>query len=117
MVVIRGSSNHRSYSSLEKLIKKHSFDQEAMLIKLVRTVLPDMVFEYWGNRLAKLHDAIKHPPPTNPVVSWCERHTSEQNALTAAIFGLFLAALFGFLSFIVGLLQLILAWVAWKHPN
>ncbi|KAK1590081.1 uncharacterized protein LY79DRAFT_590725 [Colletotrichum navitas] len=94
---------------------EESLALEAMLIEFVRTVPPDMVFEYWGNRLAKLHDAIKRPPPTNPVVSWFERHTSERNALTWA--GLFLAALFGFLSLIVGLLQLILAWVAWKHPN
>ncbi|WDK08951.1 hypothetical protein CGRA01v4_00229 [Colletotrichum graminicola] len=99
------------------MIRKHSFDQEAMPIEFVRPVPPDMVFEYWGNRLAKLHDVIRRPPPTNPVVSWFERHISERNALTVAISGLFLAALFGFLSFIVGLLQLILAWVAWKHPN
>ncbi|KAK2014318.1 hypothetical protein LZ32DRAFT_582010 [Colletotrichum eremochloae] len=111
------TEDDKSYYFLKKMIKKYSFDQEAMLIEFVRTVPPDMVFEYWGNRLAKLHDAIKRPPPTNPVVSWLERHTSERNALTVAITGLFLAALFGFLSFIVGLLQLILAWVAWKHPN
>ncbi|KAK2033893.1 hypothetical protein LX32DRAFT_689741 [Colletotrichum zoysiae] len=111
------TEDDKSYSLLQKMIRKHSFDQEAKLIDFVRTLPPDMVFEYWGSRLAKLHDAIKRPPPTNPVVSWLERHTSERNALMVAIVGLFLAALFGFLSFVVGLLQLILAWVVWKHPN
>ncbi|KAJ0168269.1 hypothetical protein CTA2_7900 [Colletotrichum tanaceti] len=111
------TSDEKSYASLEKVIRRHAFDKEAMLIDFVRTVPPDMVFRYWGDRLTRLHEAVRRPPPTNTVISWFERHTSERNALTVAIVGLFLAALFGFLSFLVGLLQLVLAWVAWKHPN
>ncbi|WQF83883.1 hypothetical protein CDEST_08897 [Colletotrichum destructivum] len=111
------TGDEKSYASLEKAIRRHAFDEEAMLIEFVRTVPPDMVFRYWGDRLTRLHEAVRRPPPTNAVVSWFERHTSERNALTVAIVGLFLAALFGFLSFLVGLLQLVLAWVAWKHPN
>ncbi|KAK2060685.1 hypothetical protein LY76DRAFT_675483 [Colletotrichum caudatum] len=63
------TEDDKSYSLLKNMIIKHSFDQEAKLIDFVPTLPPDIVFEYWGSRLAKLHDTIKHPPPTNPVVS------------------------------------------------
>lgn len=75
-----------------------------------------MKFDYWGNRLSILHNVVQRPPPANAMAAWFERHTSERNALTVAIFGLFLSVLFGLLSFIVGLLQLILGWVAYKYP-
>ncbi|KAK7423825.1 hypothetical protein QQZ08_008868 [Neonectria magnoliae] len=95
---------------------KKGFDQEAKWIEYVRPLPSEMTYTYWGDRLAKLYDVVKRPPPTNPVVAWFERHTSERNALTVAIIGLFLAVLLGFLSFIVGLMSLIVAWMAWKYP-
>ncbi|KAI5463394.1 hypothetical protein BGZ63DRAFT_351923, partial [Mariannaea sp. PMI_226] len=95
---------------------KHGFDEEGRLIKFVRTIPVDMSFDYWGDRLSAVYDVVKRPPPRNAIVAWFERHTSERNALTVAIVGLFLSALFGLLSFIVGLLQLILAWEAYKYP-
>lgn len=99
------------------MITKHGFDGEAEWIEFVRATPDDiMAFNYWGHRLAALHEIIKRPPPANAMVAWFERHTSERNALTVAIVGLFLSVLFGLLSFIVGLLQLILAWVAYKRP-
>jgi hypothetical protein len=96
------------------MIQKHDFDPEGRWIEFVRATPAGMEFEYWGDRLLALSNLIKQPPPGNAVVAWFERHTSERNALTVAIVGLFLSALFGFLSFLVGLLQLILAWVAYK---
>ena len=75
-----------------------------------------MTFDYWAERLSALHNITKQPPPGNAMVAWFERHTSERNALTVAIIGLFMSVLFGFLSFVVGLLQLILAWVEYKYP-
>lgn len=106
----------KSRAALEILIRKQGFDAEGRWIQFVRATPEDMSFEYWGDRLSILHDVVKRPPPANAIVSWFERHTSERNALTVAIVGLFLSALFGLLSFIVGLLQLILAWVAFKSP-
>ena len=67
--------------------------------------------------MSTIYDIVKSPPPTNVFMNWLERHTPERNALTVAIIGLLLAAVFGFLSFLVGLLQLILAWVVWKNPT
>ncbi|KAK4180180.1 hypothetical protein QBC36DRAFT_205161 [Triangularia setosa] len=101
---------------LNTMIAKHSFDAEAKWIEFVRPIPEDMSFDYWGDRLAALYKVVQKPPPTNALVAWFERHTSERNALTVAIVGLFLSVLFGLLSFIVGLLQLILAWVAYRNP-
>lgn len=98
------------------MIQKHGFDAEGRWIEFVRATPSDMTFDYWGGRLSALHDIVRQPPPANAIVAWVERHTSERNALTVAIVGLFLSVLFGLLSFIVGLLQLILAWVAYKYP-
>ncbi|KAF4448818.1 hypothetical protein F53441_7810 [Fusarium austroafricanum] len=86
-------------------------------IDFVRTDAADMGFNFWGERLARLYDVVERPPPTNAIVAWFERHTSERNALTVAIIGVLLSVLFGLLSFIVGLLQLILAWVVYKYPQ
>ncbi|OTB19400.1 hypothetical protein K445DRAFT_8441 [Daldinia sp. EC12] len=73
-------------------------------------------FAFWGKRLQRLEDVVAHPPPTNRLISWIERHTSERNALTVAIVGLFFAALFGLLGVMVGVAQLVLSYYAWKYP-
>jgi len=97
--------------------KGHGFDPQGNLVQYVRSILETITFEYWGDRLSTIYDIVKSPPPTNVFMNWLERHTPERNALTVAIIGLLLAAVFGFLSFLVGLLQLILAWVVWKNPT
>jgi hypothetical protein len=106
----------KSRAALDSAIGRQNFDAETRWIEFVRTVPTDMMYDYWGDRLVALYDVVKRPPPTNAIVAWFERHTSERNALTIAIAGLFLSALFGLLSFVVGLLQLVLAWMAYKNP-
>lgn len=103
---------------MKKLIKRKGFDPESQFVEFVRLDhdQPDMVYEYWGERLDNLYKLVKDPPPANALVAWFERHTSERNALTVAIVGLFLAVLFGFLSVVIGILQLVVAWLAWKYP-
>lgn len=64
---------------------------------------------YWCRRLKALEALAEARPPTNKFMSWVERHTSERNALTVAIIGLFLSVLFGFLDFLVGIAQLIVS--------
>ncbi|KAL7907763.1 hypothetical protein GGI35DRAFT_481415 [Trichoderma velutinum] len=87
-----------------------AFDPNLMVWDgLIRTVPPDFKFVYWTKRLRNLQAAVDHPPPSNKVVSWVERHTSERTALTVAIIGLFLTALFGLLSFLVGIAQLVVS--------
>lgn len=108
--------DRKSLNTLKAMIKKQGFDSEGRWIEFVRKKPQDMSFEFWGDRLAKLYDAVRCPPPTNAMVAWFERHTSERNALTVAIIGVMLAVLFGFLSFVVGLLQLVLAWMAYCNP-
>ncbi|KAL6814505.1 hypothetical protein J3E69DRAFT_347390 [Trichoderma sp. SZMC 28015] len=76
---------------------------------LVRSLPADFKFVYWTKRLRNLQAVVDHPPPSNKVVSWFERHTSERNALTVAMIGLFLTALFGLLSVLVGIAQLVIS--------
>jgi hypothetical protein len=106
----------KSRAALEAMIQKQGFDPEGRWIEFVRPTPSDMTFAFWGDRLSALHNVVRNPPPENAFIGWLERHTTERNALTVAIVGLFLSVLFGLLSFIVGLLQLLLAWAAYKNP-
>ncbi|RKK32331.1 hypothetical protein BFJ66_g14071 [Fusarium oxysporum f. sp. cepae] len=114
---VMSARDTKSLDTLKGMIKRNGFDPEGRWIEFVRETPSDMSFNYWGDRLAKLHDLVKRPPPANAIVAWFERHTSKRNALTVAIIGVFLSVLFGFLSFLVGLLQLILAWKAYNNPT
>jgi hypothetical protein len=113
---VMSARDTRSLDTLKGMIKKNGFDPEGRWIDFVRNTPSDISFNYWGHRLEKLYELVKCPPPANAIVAWFERHTSERNALTVAIIGVFLSVLFGFLSFVVGLLQLILAWMIYDNP-
>ena len=76
---------------------------------LIRPLPGNFKFVYWTKRLRALQTVVDKPPPSNKIISWFERHTSERNALTVAILGLFLTALFGLLSFLVGVAQLVVS--------
>jgi len=79
--------------------------------------LDDFELFYWAKRIRALQEIVANPPPTHKVISWIERHTSERNALTVALLGLFLAALFGLLGLLVGIAQLVVSILAWKYPS
>ncbi|KAJ4856593.1 hypothetical protein T069G_09961 [Trichoderma breve] len=70
---------------------------------------PSFKLVYWTKRLRNLQAAVDHPPPSNDLVSWVERHTSERTALTVALIGLFLTAAFGLLSVLIGIAQLVVS--------
>lgn len=78
--------------------------------------LENLKLVYWAKRVRTLQEIAKNPPPAYKLVSWIERHTSERNALTVALVGVFLAALFGLLGLMVGVAQFIVSILAWKHP-
>ncbi|KAJ6440757.1 phenazine biosynthesis protein [Purpureocillium lavendulum] len=92
--------DRRSHAMLKRMVRRHGFDPQGNLVQYVRPTPENITFEYWGDRLSTVHNIVKEPPPTNAFMAWLERHTSERNALTVAIVGLFLAALFGLLGFI-----------------
>ena len=79
--------------------------------------LEDFKLIYWAKRVRALQDIVMNPPPTYKVVSWIERHTSERNALTVALIGVFLAVLFGLMGLVVGVAQLVVSVLAWKYPT
>ena len=102
---------------MDSSIDKHGFNINSKWDEgHIRRVPGEIKYLYWGHRLAKLRDLVKNPPPQNRLIAWIERHTSERNALTVAIVGLFLSAFFGFLGVLVGLAQLWISILAWKNP-
>ncbi|KAL7942803.1 hypothetical protein V8C42DRAFT_140241 [Trichoderma barbatum] len=112
------ATNKKSAKLAKKLTRKNgsdnlsdsAFDPNLVVYDaLIRPPPDDFKFVYWTKRLRALQAIVDHPPPSNRIVSWFERHTSERNALTAAILGLFLTALFGLLSFLVGVAQLVVS--------
>lgn len=111
-------TNKKSAKLAKRLIRPNgldnssdsTFDPNLMVYDgLIRPVPADFKLVYWSKRLKALQAVVDHPPPSNKVISWFERHTSERNALTVAILGLFLTALFGLLGFLVGVAQLVVS--------
>ncbi|KAL4935036.1 hypothetical protein BDV06DRAFT_207795 [Aspergillus oleicola] len=116
---ILNDSSGRSSKLLKSLIKQHNFDPDAEWVEgCIRDDVPtNFTYQYWNSRLEKLYSLTKNPPPRNRLISWVERHTNERNALTVAILGLFLAALFGLLACLIGIAQLAIAILAWRNPR
>jgi hypothetical protein len=107
----------KSRKFAKRIIHRSKFDPNFIVFDgYIRKFPDDFEYCYWGERLEILRKIITHPPPANKMIAWFERHTSERNALTVAILGVFLAALFGFLSFAIGVAQLVVSILAWKHP-
>ncbi|KAJ4291767.1 hypothetical protein N0V90_009662 [Kalmusia sp. IMI 367209] len=91
-------NDEKSIQSLDKFVRKHRYDPDSRNFERSLRELPDdFEYKFWGGRLVELLDVVNNPPPTNRIVAWFERHSSERNALTVAILGLFLTVLFGFL--------------------
>lgn len=112
------SIDRRTARFTKSLVNKKKLDPDLMIDDgSMRFVPPDFKFVFWADRLRALEEITAKRPPRNKVVSWIERHTSERNALTVAIFGLLLAVLFGFLGLIVGIAQLVVSILAWKYPS
>ncbi|KAL2863803.1 uncharacterized protein BJX67DRAFT_362679 [Aspergillus lucknowensis] len=107
----------KSNKLLSRLIRKGSFDADAKLVEYIRNENKPIVYVYWKARLEELYEFVQNRPPRNRFTWWIERHTSERNALTVAIIGLFLSAFFGLLACLIGIAQLVVAILAWKRPN
>lgn len=110
--------NKKSRRFAERLVRaERPFDRNLLIYDGFIYPLPEnFKCVYWSRRLKALQALVEARPPKNKLVSWFERHTSERNALTVAIIGLFLSALFGFLGVLVGILQVVISIKAWKHP-
>ncbi|KXJ95173.1 hypothetical protein Micbo1qcDRAFT_171578 [Microdochium bolleyi] len=106
------TGDKRSQTLLKKLIKEQGFDPDTRWVEFVRELPHDFTFTIWGDRIRQLHTLVKEKPPGNPVEAWFERHASDRNILIAAVIGLLFAGVFGLLSFLVGVAQLVLSWSA-----
>lgn len=117
-------TNKKSFKFAKRLVQtdgpenvRFAFDRDLLIDNgLLREIPADFECIYWSRRLKALQALVEARPPKNKIVSWFERHTSERNALTVAIIGLFLSALFGFLGLLVGILQVFVSIQAWKYP-
>lgn len=96
------SRNIKSYSLATKLVNRRArpgrerFDPNLLVYDgLIHPTVDIRNFElvYWAKRVRALQAIINNPPPAYKVISWIERHTSERNALTVALIGVFLAEL------------------------
>lgn len=120
-ILLPVATNKKSVKFVKRLIRdsdtKASFDHNLLVHEIPVSEIPeDFQFIYWAKRLRNLESILVNPPPANPVISWIERHTTERNALTAALVGLFLSVLFGLLGALIGLAQLVMSYYAWKYP-
>ncbi|KAF7950115.1 hypothetical protein EAE96_007413 [Botrytis aclada] len=95
--------------------KKLSFDPDCRNYDINNESLrEDFEYHYWGDRLAKLHHLVTHPRPSHRIGQWIQRNASERNALLIAILSLVLSAFFGFLSVVLGIFQVWVAYMSWK---
>jgi hypothetical protein len=116
-ILLPAATDPKSDALAKRFIEKHDWDATITDWDDYNPRPPkDFEYECWNHRLATLLAIGDNPPPSNKMVAWFERHTSERNALTVAILGVFLAALFGLLTFLIGIAQLVVAYLAWKHP-
>lgn len=111
-------TDKKSRKLAERLVRaKFPFDPDLLTYKgLDHPILENFEYRYWSKRLRTLQTRVEARPPKTRITSWFERHTSERNALTVAIIGLFLSVLFGFLSLLVGIVQVVVSTWAWKNP-
>ncbi|KAL2802181.1 hypothetical protein BJX63DRAFT_438120 [Aspergillus granulosus] len=115
---VSGYKAQKSIRILDVLVRKHGFDPNAELNEgRIRNDGTEVRYWYWNDRLEVLYHLAKNPPPRNRLVGWVERHTTERNALTVAIIGLFLSAFFGLITCLIGGAQLAIAILAWKDPK
>lgn len=116
-ILFPSSDDMGSFKLAQSLIEKSNFDPDFTNDDLRRILTIDgFECRYWAERLRKLEKIAEKPPPSNRFISWVDRHTSDRNALTIAILGLCLAALFGLVSCLLGVAQLVVAILAWKYP-
>ncbi|CAM6005191.1 unnamed protein product [Sphagnum balticum] len=111
--------DEKSSRFLENLVQNSQlgFDPDCLLYEgYIRPLPENFEYHYWGNRLAKLHYVVTNPRPSHRIGQWIQRHASERNALFVAILSLVLSAFFGFLSVVLGLFQVWLAYQSWKAP-
>ena len=109
--------DEKSSMFLESIVKDANpgFDPDCLLYEgYTRPVPENFEYHYWGNRLVRLHQVVTNPKPRHRISLWIQRHASERNALFVAILSLVLSAFFGFLSVVLGLLQVWLSYQSWK---
>ena len=118
--ILFNAADDRSDSLLEELAAEYGsgFDHDCLKRDEYSTAFDpvNIQYVYWGERLAKLRDAVKDPKPRSRMMVWVHEHTSERNALYVAILGLFLAVLFGMLGVIISIVQTVISYWAWKYP-
>ncbi|KAF4992807.1 hypothetical protein FGRMN_6909 [Fusarium graminum] len=113
------SLDNKSGDVLNTLIRRDGFDPECAQYegyKIFSEPPEHFQYVYWGKRIAQLHELVKSRPPRNKAEKWFQQKTSERNALLIALLALFISIFVGILSIILGIVQVWIAWMAWKHP-
>lgn len=74
-------------------------------------------FPYWAHRLEALWEEVEHPRPVTWVERWVDKRKDQRWATWWVVIGLMLTALFGFLTTVLGALQVWISYRAWKDGN
>ncbi|KAH8763240.1 hypothetical protein F5883DRAFT_463376 [Diaporthe sp. PMI_573] len=84
---------------------------------IISNKLPDgFQYQYWGRRIADLHEHLMRNPPRSSFARWFERQSTEGNALFIALLALLISIIVGIVSIGLAVFQAWVAWMAWKHP-
>ncbi|OCK75288.1 hypothetical protein K432DRAFT_409162 [Lepidopterella palustris CBS 459.81] len=109
----------KSADILTALIRKIGFDSDCNQYDgYMRFKEPpeDFIYQYWGERLARLEELIMRRDPRNKMERWFRWHTTDMNFLVVALLALAISIVVGLITITVTCVQTWIAWQAWKHP-
>ena len=113
----KDDENGQSTDTLAQLVREEGFDKNALNQNYVHLIpLAGVRYVYLRDRLQTLSDLLHSPPPANKFMAWMESKLSERFTLAIAITALVLSVLFGLLSCLIGIVQIVLQYYAWKYP-
>lgn len=123
-IVLFPAGNEQADEILQSLVTKH---QDTGNVDPQCDYRPDEVdeldkigdfeYHYFGKRLLKLQELVRHPPPKSALMKWMKTKTNDVDALWIAILGLFLGVFFGALGVILGIIQTVIGYKQLKQGN
>ena len=112
-------SDRASQALLSSLVRKQHFDKSLLQYDMARYRRkddPDIVYSYFGTRIADIYDEVQDPTPRPGWESWFQKYSSPRYMLMATMIGVFIAVILGFLGLAVASFQTWVSYQQWKHP-
>jgi len=112
-------SDPKSRSLLQSLISTSSFDPDCLRFESASIRNPDekdILYHYFGARLAHLYEELENPRPRSWIERWSERKSGARYIMMATVIGVAFAVLLGIASLAVSSYQAWLSYQQWQHP-